>query len=47
MSCINDLKQQFAVLYIPFPFKFLIGEFVYINVYNNKAQRWGLWRDLR
>ena len=27
---VNDLKQQFAVLYIPF--KFLIGEFVYINV---------------
>jgi hypothetical protein len=47
MSCVNDLKQQFAILYIPF--EFLIGEFVYINVYNNKAQRWGLclWRDLQ
>jgi hypothetical protein len=37
MSCVNDLKQQFAVLYIPF--KFLISEFVYINVYNSNSAK--------
>jgi hypothetical protein len=29
---VNDLKQQFVVLYMPF-------KFVYINAFNNKAQR--------